>query len=70
MRTGGPYNTYDVNSMYPNVVMARRYYCNVHDWISRRFLASKPKIVTGFWVSFGVFVWLMSTIILPLILSE
>ena len=68
MRTAGPFNIYDSNSLYPHV--ARRYYNNVHDWISRRFFSIKQKIITGFWMSFGVFVWLMSSIILPLVLSE
>ena len=64
-------NNLDINSLYPGVVdMRDMYYHNIHDWISRRFYSMKPKLNIMFWMSFGVFVWTMSSIVLPLVLSK
>lgn len=61
MKTAGPYNNpYETSSLF---------YRNIHDWISRCFFSTKPRIITTFWVSFGVFVWIM-LVLVPLALSE
>ena len=65
MKTAGPYTITDADW----ADIRDMFYNNVHDWISRRFISNMPNIITGFWVSLGVLIWIMSSIILPWVLN-